>query len=455
MLLKSINPATSEVVAKFECLNTQELNTIVEDAHEAFLHWRNVKIDVRCEMLASVAKVLHFRQDELAALITAEMGKPISQAKAEIQKCAKVCEYYAARAPEFLADEVLHSQEGNCRAHFAPLGVIMAVMPWNFPFWQVFRFAAPTLAAGNTCLLKHASNVSGCALAIERVFREAGVIENGFRTLLLEADRVEQVIRHPNVRAVTLTGSTHAGRAVATAASGVLKKTVLELGGSDPYIVLKDANIQKAAKLCAESRMINAGQSCISAKRFIVDKIIAEEFTSAFTVYMAGYHPGDPTDPSTQLGPLAHDDFRRVLHDQVLATIKQGAKLLCGGTLMDGPGAYYQATVLDQVPVKSPGFCEELFGPVASIIHADNEEDAIALANNSQFGLGSAIFSNDIERAAQIARRIEAGCCFINDFVRSAPELPFGGIKDSGYGRELSHYGIKEFVNIQTIVVSQ
>lgn len=446
--IQTINPATDDLIGEYTAISDKGLEDRINKAHSAFIGWRTHTIEARSTTLKNVAAILEQEKSSLAKLITDEMGKPITESLAEIKKCVKVCLYYAENAKAFLADEAI---DDHGTVIFQPLGVILGVMPWNFPFWQVFRFAAPTLAAGNTCLLKHASNVSGCALAIDNIFKQAKLPDHTFTTLLLESSRVQQVIEHPKVQAVSLTGSTQAGKKVAAQAGAVLKKSVLELGGSDPYIVLRDADIDAAAKLCATSRMINGGQSCISAKRFIVEDVVASDFENALADYMLSYSAGDPLNEHTQLGPMAKAKFSRKLHDQVETTLSQGGRLVARGEVIEEAEAYFPATILSQVPESSPAYGEEMFGPVATVIAVKNEQRAIEVANASQYGLGAAIFTQDIERAQTIARKVDAGCCAINDFVRSEPELPFGGIKQSGFGRELSHYGIKEFVNVKTL----
>jgi succinate-semialdehyde dehydrogenase/glutarate-semialdehyde dehydrogenase len=383
-----------------------------------------------------------------------EMGKPVKDGKAEAEKCALVCEYYADNTPTFLAPEVVETDASKSFVTFQPLGVILAVMPWNFPFWQVLRFAAPALMAGNAGVLKHASNVPGCALAIEKIFLDAGFPEHLFRTLLIGGGKVSAVIEHPLVRAVTLTGSTPAGKAVASKAGDMIKKTVLELGGNDPYIILEDADLEAAASACVTSRMLNAGQSCIAAKRFIVVESVRTEFERLFVERMNTHTMGDPMDPATTLGPMARHDLRDELHDQVKQCIDKGATCLLGGEIPEGKGAFYPATVLTGVTKGMPAYDDELFGPVAAIISVNNEQEAIEVANDSIFGLGAAVFTRNVERGERIAaEELDAGCCFVNSFVKSDPRLPFGGVRESGYGRELSHYGIKEFVNIKTVFV--
>lgn len=450
---ESINPATEETIATYDKMETAAIEAILDKCEDSAAAWGRVPVGDRARKAASLAEVLEGRCDELSLLITREMGKPIKQSRSEIEKCAWVCRTYAEQGPGFLADESFSTDFTRSFASFKPLGVILAVMPWNFPFWQVFRFLAPALTAGNGGVLKHASNVTGCALAIEELVAEAGYPENLFRTVVCGAEDVQQMIQGPVIRAVTLTGSEGAGGAVAEAAGRAIKKTVLELGGSDPYIVLEDADLAHAASTCAQSRLINSGQSCIAAKRFIVAESVREEFTELFTREMKAAEPGDPEDSDTACGPLARKDLRDEVHSQVEKSVAAGARLLLGGQLPDRKGYYYPPTVLDQVSPDAPIYREEVFGPVAAIISADSEKEAIAVANDSKFGLGSAVFTRDTRRGLEVARQLESGACSINDFVKSDPRLPFGGIKKSGYGRELSHYGIREFVNIQTVTV--
>jgi len=382
------------------------------------------------------------------------MGKPVKDGRAEVEKCAWVCDFYAEQAAQFLLPEVVETEASRSFVTFQPLGVVLAVMPWNFPFWQVFRFAAPALMAGNAGVLKHASNVPGCALAIAEVFRRTGFPEHLFETLLIGSAQVDAVIEHPLVKAVTLTGSTPAGQAVASKAGAMVKKTVLELGGSDPYIILADADIEASVRTCAASRLINSGQSCIAAKRFIVVESIREQVEARFVTEMQTARMGDPLEEDTTMGPLARHDLRDDLHQQVQASIAKGAHCLLGGTIPEGPGAFYPPTVLTHVRKGMPAYDEELFGPVAAIIAVPDEAEAIRVANDSIFGLGAAVFTQDKAKGERLAaQELEAGCCFVNTFVRSDPRLPFGGVKASGYGRELSHYGIKEFVNIKTVYV--
>ena len=452
-MLISINPANDKVLRKHSAHDPAETTDILNRADRAFRTWRNTGYGERAALMLRASEVLKTRCDEFAELMALEMGKPIQQGRAEIDKCALVCSYYAQHAEAFLTDEIIETEAKKSFAAYQPLGVVLAVMPWNFPFWQVFRFAAPALMAGNAGVLKHASNVTGCALAIEQVFREAGFAEDLFQILKIGNDQVGAVIEHPAVSAVTLTGSGAAGRAVAAQAGQALKKTVLELGGSDPYIILDDADLDIAIPACVDSRLINSGQSCIAAKRFIVLESIKEEFEGQFVERMKQRKMGDPLDEQNDMGPLARTDLRDELHRQVEESIKEGATCLLGGSIPDIDGAYYPATVLTHVKSGMPAYEQELFGPVAAIISARDEREAVEIANDSQFGLGAAVFTRDVARGERIARELEAGCCFVNDYVKSDPRLPFGGIKESGYGRELSHAGIREFINIKAVSV--
>lgn len=453
--LRSINPATGETIQTFSEMTPAEVADIAEKADAAFEKWRLVPIHERGQALQRLAGVLTKQSARLAELMACEMGKPIQQGKAEIEKCAWVCEYYAREGAGFLRPEPIATDAYKSAVRFEPLGVILAIMPWNFPFWQVFRFAAPTLLAGNAALLKHAANVTGCALAIEKLFQEAGFPAQLFRTLLIRSDKVNPLIENPRVKAVTLTGSVGAGKSVAACAGANLKKSVLELGGSDPYLVLADADLEKAAEICAASRLINSGQSCIAAKRFLVVDAVRKDFEHLFVEKMKSKFLGDPLEPGTEVGPLARDDLRHALHKQVTASLEKGAVRLLGGEELERPGAYYLPTVLTNVAPGMPAFDEELFGPVAAVVPVRDEEEAIRLANQTQFGLGAAVFTRDRRRGEEIAAsRLEAGSCFVNSLVKSDPRLPFGGIKESGYGRELGLFGIREFVNIKTVYVA-
>lgn len=453
-MLTSINPANNKIIKQYDEMTASDSSEIILLAHQSFFEWKETSFVHRAELMKNAAKVLRQNSEEYSALMTMEMGKPIAQSRAEVEKCAWVCDYYAENAEKFLTDELIKTEATKSFVTYQPLGVILAVMPWNFPFWQVFRFAAPNLMAGNSGVLKHASNVSGCALAIEEVFRKAGFPENLFRTLLVSSKNVKAIIEDEKIQAVTLTGSVPAGRSVASIAGNSIKKTVMELGGSDPYVILEDADLEKAAMSCVNSRLINAGQSCIAAKRFIIVEKVYDEFERLYLDFMSRKKMGDPLDEKNDLGPQASIQLRDELHDQVLRSLQRGAKLLLGGNIPDLDGAYYPPTVLSNVKPGIAAFDEELFGPVAALIKAKDQDEAIELANKSIFGLGAAVFTNDQDRGERIAKeKLNAGCCFVNDFVKSDPRLPFGGIKESGYGRELSPFGIREFVNIKTVYI--
>ena len=453
-MLKSINPANDEIIESYEEMGSEKINKIISLAQSEYLKWKNSEFELRGEKMQNAAKILRNKKDIFAEIMTLEMGKPITQSRSEVEKCAWVCDYFAENSNEFLKDQFIKSDASKSFVTFQPLGIVLAVMPWNFPFWQVFRFAAPNLMAGNAGILKHASNVTGCALAIESVFREAGFPENLFRTIILSSSKMDFVIENKNISAVTLTGSVPAGRAVAKKAGSLIKKTVLELGGSDPYLVLEDADLDKTVNTCVTSRLINGGQSCIAAKRFIIVESIYKKFEEMFVEIMKQKKMGDPFDESVDLGPQAQKKLRDDLHLQVEQSISSGAGLLLGGKIPDGKGAFYHPTVLSNVKPGMPAYEEEIFGPVASLIKVKNEKEGIEVANATNFGLGAAVFSRDIKRGQRIAsKELEAGCCFVNEFVKSDPRLPFGGIKDSGYGRELSYMGIKEFVNSKTVYV--
>ncbi len=451
MTFISLNPANGELLQEYPVWTAQQLETALAAVHAAAPGWVRTPLAERCRLMHRASQVLEQQREELATLITLEMGKLRREALAEVDKCALVCDYYADKGPEFLADEIIDTDAGRSLVAYQPLGIVLAVMPWNFPFWQVFRFAAPALVAGNSAILKHASNVPQCALAIESVFREAGFQDSVFRTLMISADQVEDVINDPRVRAVTLTGSEPAGRKVAATAGAALKKSVLELGGSDPFIVLEDADLDWTVQQAVASRYLNSGQSCIAAKRFIVVDAIAETFLQRFKEMVEALLPGDPLDETTTLAPMAREDLRDGLHCQVEESVAAGAVLVTGGKAIDGPGAFYAPTILDQVRPGQRAYREELFGPVAIVIRAANEEEAIRIANHTDFGLGSSIWTADSERGERLARQIESGCTFVNGLVKSDPRLPFGGVKHSGYGRELSHQGMHEFVNAKTI----
>jgi succinate-semialdehyde dehydrogenase/glutarate-semialdehyde dehydrogenase len=454
MSLKSINPANGQEIAAYEEMSTDEVNGIITAVNDAFNSWRKTSFSSRGELLKNAAAILQSNKEEFGRLMSLEMGKPYSQSLAEVVKCAKGCEYYADNTEEILADRIIETDASKSYVSHQPIGIVLAVMPWNFPFWQVFRFAAPALMAGNVGVLKHASNVQGCALAIEKIFVESGFPENVFRALVISSKNVESVINNPLVKAVTLTGSTPAGRAVASQSGAALKKTVLELGGSDPYVILKDADLDQAVEACVIGRLLNTGQSCIAAKRFIVVADVLGDFQERLIDEMRVKKWGDPFEEDIDLGPMVDESARDELHSQVVKSIEGGAEVLLGGAVPDNPGAYYPATVLGNVRPGMPAFDEELFGPVAAVIAAENEAEAIKLANQTPFGLGAAVFTSDIKKGEKIAsEELEAGSCFVNDFVRSDPRLPFGGIKASGYGRELSSNGILEFVNFKTVYI--
>ena len=454
MSMQSINPATGEILESFEETTASELDRMLTAAHEAFLEWRTTPFATRAQKMRAAARVLRERADTYARTMSLEMGKPIVQAEAEVEKCAMTCEYYADHAEAFLAPQPRETDASRSYVRFDPLGPVLAVMPWNFPFWQVFRFAAPALMAGNVGILKHASNVPRTALQIEEVFRVAGFPRGVFSTALVSSSAVASLIADPRIVAVTLTGSESAGRSVAEHAGRELKKTVLELGGSDPFIVLADADLAAAAKSAADARLINSGQSCIAAKRFIVVDAVADAFVERFLRELSARRVGDPLDRATQVGPQAREDLRDSLHGQVEESVKRGARLLLGGEIPAGKGAFYPATLLTAVEQGMPAFDEETFGPVAAVIHAKDETDAVRLANDSTLGLGASLWTRDRERAERLAAAIEAGSVFVNGVVKSDPRLPFGGIKRSGYGRELSEYGIREFVNIKSVWIA-
>ena len=451
---QTVNPATGEPGRSYDQHTPEDAHAAAAAAHKAFIDWRRTSFAERAGIVRKAGELLRSRKDEYARLMTEEMGKTLDDGRAEIEKCAVNCDWFADHAAEYLADEPRDIGGPEAFVTFNPLGIVLAVMPWNFPFWQVFRFAAPALMAGNGALLKHASNVPGCALAIEQVLHDAGVPRDLFRTLILPSSDVEALIKDDNVAAVTLTGSVAAGKAVATAAGSVLKKCVLELGGSDAYLVLEDADIRAAAKIAATARMVNGGQSCIAGKRFIVVRSVLEQFESALTDAMRGFEMGDPTREGTKLGPMQSVKARDEIHRQVTESVRKGARLLLGGHVPDRPGAWYPATVLTSVLPGQPAYDEEVFGPVAAIIAAEDEKDAIRIANQSEFGLGSGVLTGNPDRGRRIAaEELEAGLSFVNENVRSDPRMPFGGVKHSGYGRECSEFGIREFTNIKSVHV--
>lgn len=451
MQFRSINPYNSQVLETYEGLSPQQVNYKIDKAYQGYLQWKNTTYKERSDLMQSAAVELLKNKKVYSESITMEMGKPISEATAEIEKCAAVCAYYAINAADFLKDAPLDTPHGEGYIHFNPLGVILAVMPWNFPFWQVFRFAAPTIMAGNTCLLKHASNVPKCALDIEKVFLNAGFPEDIFNTLLIGSADVKEVIAHEHVAAVTLTGSELAGKSVASIAGDNIKKSVLELGGSDPFIVLHDADIQDAAKVAVKARMLNAGQSCIAAKRFILEKEIAEDFTLQFIEQLRSLKTGNPMDIDTDFGTLARPDLAIEIFDQVKNSIEMGAEIIFGRLPDKIDTAYFPPMILGNLKPGMPAYEEEIFGPVALFFVVENVDEAIKIANQSQFGLGGSLWTTDENKAKSIANEIESGAVYINQMMFSDPSVPFGGIKKSGYGRELSYPGIREFTNQKTI----
>jgi len=451
---QTVNPATGEPGRSFGRHSAEEAHAAAAAARTEQLNWRRRSFEERAQVVRKAAAVLRGRKDELARLMTEEMGKTLDDGRAEVEKCAFNCDWFADHAHEYLADQRVDIGGPEALVTYNPLGIVLAVMPWNFPFWQAFRAVAPALLAGNGMLLKHASNVPGCALAIEDVLDQAGVPKDLFRTLLIPSGDVAALIKDDNIAAVTLTGSVAAGKAVATAAGSVLKKCVLELGGSDAYVVLEDADIEAAAKVAAAARMVNGGQSCIAGKRFIVVRPILEQFEAALVKAMSGYEMGDPRNEGTKLGPMQSVKARDEIHNQVSESIRNGARLLLGGKVPDRPGAWYPATVLTNVLPGQSAHDEEVFGPVAAIIAAEDERDAIRIANDSEFGLGSGVLTGDVDRGRRIAsEELDAGLSFVNENVRSDPRMPFGGVKHSGYGRECSGFGIREFTNIKSVHV--
>ncbi|TCV84339.1 NAD-dependent succinate-semialdehyde dehydrogenase [Sulfurirhabdus autotrophica] len=447
----SLNPATNKILKTYTSWDTHRLAESLEKSRLTQEVWRQSSFEQRATLMHRAANLLLEKRDELALLITQEMGKPIKEARSEVEKCAVGCEYYAIHAAHFLQDEPIESDAGESYVSYPPLGTVLAIMPWNFPLWQVFRFAAPALMAGNAGVLKHASNVPQCALAIENIFRESGFPDGLFTTLMIDVDLVNDVIASHSVHAVTLTGSEPAGRKVAAAAGLHLKKCVLELGGSDAFVVLHDADIEYASQVAAASRFLNCGQSCIAAKRFILVPEIADEFVALFKQKVSALKTGDPMDESTQVGPMARLDLRDEMHRQITDSIAQGAEPVIGCKPLEGDGAFYAPSILDHVTAKTRAYHEELFGPAAIIIRAQDEMDALHIANDTKFGLGSSLWSKDTTRAEKLSRELHAGCTFINGMVKSDPRLPFGGIKASGFGRELSYHGIREFVNAKTV----
>ncbi|MFV1884419.1 MAG: NAD-dependent succinate-semialdehyde dehydrogenase [Balneola sp.] len=452
--MKTINPATGKLIKEYANTSFEEFEGIVSNAEIAQREWNKLDYPVRAPYLMKIASLLLEQKEELAALMAKEMGKPLAQGIGEIEKCAWVCEFYAKKAGKFLERKFVKTEANRSYVTFEPLGTVLAIMPWNFPFWQLFRFGAPALMAGNAVILKHAEVTTGCALKIEEIIHNSGISSDLFRTILVKNDDMKPIIRHNGIAAITLTGSTRAGKIVASQAGEALKKTVLELGGSDPYLILGDADIQKAAEACATSRLINSGQSCIAAKRFIVTEKIYDEFLNAFRKELEKRKVGDPFEEGTDLGPMAREDLRDTLHDQVTKSIEMGAKAVLGCEKPEGEGAFYPVSLITNVSKGMPAYEEELFGPVAAVIKVKDANEAIHVANDTSYGLGAAVFSSHREKAEQIAaNQLKAGCVFVNEYVKSDPRLPFGGIKNSGYGRELGLYGIREFVNTKTVWV--
>jgi succinate-semialdehyde dehydrogenase/glutarate-semialdehyde dehydrogenase len=451
MALESVNPATGDKIASYDAMPDQELTTIVGAAHEAQREWAAAGFATRAACLRAAAAALRDRKQEWARLMALEMGKPVTAGIAEAEKCAWGCEYYADHAEGLLADEVVLTEASRSLVRYQPLGAILAIMPWNFPFWQAFRAAAPALMAGNTMVLKHSSNVTGCALAIESIFHGAGVPRSVFRALRVESSRVRTIIEDPLIAGVTLTGSEAAGREVGGSAGRCLKPSVLELGGSDPFIVLADADIDSTARSAAAARTINSGQSCIAAKRFIVVEQVYGAFVAAFTDAMRAIKVGDPMDPATEVGPQARRELRDDLHKQVTRSVELGARLTLGGTIPDKPGAWYPPTILENVRPGMPAHDEEIFGPAAAVIRADDAMAAVRVANEHRYGLGASVWTRDSAAAEPLINQLQAGMVFVNEIVKSDPRLPFGGVKNSGYGRELAALGIREFVNAKTI----
>lgn len=447
---QSINPATGALLAEFPLHDDAEIDRALSAAAAAQKGWRRVDIEDRCSLLSAMARGLREHKDRYARLITEEIGKPIVESLGEIEKCAVTCDFYAAKAPEFLADELIASNASQSGVCFDPMGLVLAIMPWNYPFWQFFRFAAPALAAGNGAILKHAANVPQCALAIERLMQDAGCPDGLMRSLLISSGKVAGMIADDRIAAVTLTGSTQVGQIVAGQAGQALKKQVLELGGSDPFIVLASADIEAAAAVAVKARYINVGQSCVNAKRFIIEECVYDAFSEAFVEGVKALRVGDPMDPATQIGPMARTNLRDELHDQVSRSVRDGAACALGGAPLDRAGSWYAPTVLTDVLPTHTSFREELFGPVASLIRAKDAAQAVALANDTEFGLGASVWTEDLPLAREMMREIDAGAVFINGMVASDARLPFGGIKKSGYGRELGSYGIREFTNMKT-----
>ncbi len=454
-MIVTVNPATEELLAEYPAMTSSGLEETLVSVQRAAEHWKAAPVTERRKAMNRLGELLREEKESHGALMTREMGKPVKEAEAEVEKCAWVCEYYAEKAEIFLQPESVDMDGLTGLVTFEPLGVVLGVMPWNFPFWQVIRFAAAAMMAGNGVVVKHAPNVTGSAIALETLFREAGFPVNLYRTLHIDLDDVDEmvgkIIDHPVIKAVSITGSTRAGMAVAEKAGKALKRSVLELGGNDPYVVLDDADLLQAVDVCIASRLLNSGQSCIAAKRFVVERSVKPDFEKMLLEKMKSAVMGDPFDPSTRIGPLARKDLRDELHRQVEQSRELGATVLCGGEIPQRKGFFYPATIVTDVAPDMAAYSEETFGPVATVLEALDDDDAVRIANDTPYGLGSAVFSSDPERARKVAERLEAGSCFINAMVKSDPRLPFGGIKHSGYGRELSHYGIREFVNVKSM----
>jgi succinate-semialdehyde dehydrogenase/glutarate-semialdehyde dehydrogenase len=454
MTIETINPTSGQLIRSYPQDTPSEVSEALDSVSRAYASWRETDFATRAVLFEGMARLLREQQESLAGLMATEMGKPLREGRSEVEKCAWACEYYADEAESLLAPQMVSTLATKSYVTFRPLGPVLGIMPWNFPLWQVYRFAVPAMMAGNVAVLKHAPSTTGCSLAIEQLFLEAAFPPHVFRSIILENARVAEVIADGRVAAVSLTGSTRAGRAVAGEAGAVLKKTVLELGGSDPYLVLADADLDATVEACATSRLINCGQSCIAAKRIIVVDEVRAEFERRFVERLSRVSMGDPTDETVDIGPLARHDLRDNLHRQVSESVALGAKLVLGGEVPDSPGAFYPPTVLTGVRAGMPAFDEEMFGPAVALVSAADERAGLALANNTSYGLGAAVFTGDVARGERIAAEgLEAGSCFVNAFVRSDPRLPFGGIKQSGYGRELSAFGIREFVNVKTVYV--
>ncbi len=455
MTITTVNPTTGQTLADYPEMSNSQVEDILNKADSAFQIWRRTNLKDRVEHLIILASLLDANKAEYAELMSKEMGKPFSDGLSEIEKCRWVCDYYADSATELLADQMIKSDASRSFVTYQPLGAILGIMPWNFPFWQVIRFAVPTLTAGNTSILKHSPNVTGCAMALEELFLAAGYPDNVFRIVVVDVPTVASIIRDDRIKGVTLTGSTRAGKAVALEAGSSIKKTVLELGGNDPSVILADADVAHAATECITSRLTNSGQSCIAAKRLIVVDEVRNQFEELVVKGMSQAIMGDPMEPATSLGPIARSDLRENLHRQVSESVSMGAQKLLGGKLLDPPGFFYPPTVLTNVGPGMPAYEEELFGPVASIINVPNETEALRVANDTAYGLGASVYTANVEKGERIAAEwLDAGICFVNAFPRSDPRLPFGGIKQSGYGRELSPLGIREFVNVKTVWVS-